>query len=303
MDDAEAEAPGPRRRVWLAALLALLFGPVAQVYCGRFQRALGFYALTWLVAFLANAALLYLPFGRLSIIVGCAALAGVYLIILVDAIRLARNDSHAPRRRYQRWWIYLLVIIASGTISELVLHLGRQYWSESFFMTGGSMRISLLAGDRFIVDKLPLYSRVPHRGEIVVYRSPSEGRAIFCQRVIGLPGDEVEIRDEQLLLNGQPANEAYALYEGERPIYDVLNNFAARTVPSGHVFILGDNRRKAKDSRVDGFVPIDDVLGIPKLIFWSREHTLTPPNNSMESREPVTVWGPIRWDRIGKRLD
>lgn len=170
-------------------------------------------------------------------------------------------------------------------------------------MTGGSMRPTLLAGYRFIVDKLPLYSRTPQRGEIVVYRSPGEGNVIFCHRVIGLPGDEVEIRDEQLLLNGEPAKEEYAFYEGERHDYDILNNYAAKTVPTGHVFILGDNRRSAKDSRVDGFVPIDDVIGVPKVIFWSREHSLTPPSNPSESREPVAVWGPIRWDRIGQRLD
>lgn len=303
MDDAEAEAPGPRRRVWLAALLALLFGPVAQVYCGRLHRAAVLYALTWVAAFLANIALLYLPSGRLGIITGCVLLAGVYLFILIDAIRLARSDSQAPLRRYQRWWVYLLVIIACGTISDLVLHLNRQYWSESFFMTGGSMRRTLLAGDRFIVDKLPLYSRAPQRGEIVVYRSPGEGNVVFCHRVIGLPGDEVEIRDEQLLLNGEPAKEEYAFYEGNPHDYDILNNFAARTVPAGHVFILGDNRRSAKDSRVDGFVPIDDVIGVPRMIFWSREHSIPPPINPWESREPVEAWGSIRWDRIGQRLD
>ncbi|MBL9161991.1 MAG: signal peptidase I [Planctomycetaceae bacterium] len=303
MDDAEAEVPAPRRRVWLAALLALFFGSVAQVYCGRFQRAVGLYALTWFVAILANIALLCLPLGWLGIIAGCAALAGVYLFVLIDAIRLARNDSQAPLRRYQRWWVYLLVIIASGTISELVLRLNRQYWSESFLLRGGSMRNSLLAGDRFLVDKLPFYSRAPQRGEIVVYRSPGEGNAIFCHRVIGLPGDEVEVRDEQLLINGQPTTEEYVLYEGERPEYDVLNNFSARTVPAGHVFILGDNRRNAKDSRIDGFVPIDDVIGVPRMIFWSREHSLSPPSNPWESREPVETLGPIRWARIGQRLD
>ncbi|BBO35950.1 signal peptidase I [Lacipirellula parvula] len=303
MDDAEAEAPGPRRRVWLAALLALLFGAVAQVYCGRFQRALAIYALTWLVLLLANAALLCLPFGRLAITAGFASVAGVYLFVLIDAIRLARSDSRAPLCKYQRWWVYLLLIIASGTISELVLRLNREYWSEAFVMRVGSMRNSLLAGDRFIVDKLPLYSRPPQRGEIVVYRSSGEGRPVLCHRVVGLPGDEVEIRDEQLLLNGEPAKEEYALYDGERRDYDILNNFAAQTVPAGHVFILGDNRRNAKDSRVDGFVPIDDVLGVPKLIFWSREHSLSPPSNPRESREPVETWGPMRWDRIGQRLD
>lgn len=71
------ESPPPRRKPWIAALLALFFGPVAQVYCGRFQRAAGLYALTWLVAILANIALLYPPLGRVGIIAGCAALVGI----------------------------------------------------------------------------------------------------------------------------------------------------------------------------------------------------------------------------------
>ena len=303
MDDAEAEVSAPRRRVWLAALLALLFGPVAQVYCGRFRRAVGLYALTWLVSFIALVALLYLPFGRLGTVVGLASLAGIYLFILVDAIRLARSDSQAPLRRYQRWWAFIAIIVASGTISELALRLNVRYWSESFVLSGGSMRNTLFAGDRFIVDKLPLNWRSPKRGEIVAYRSPGVRDQIFGHRIVGLPGDQVEVREEQLLLNGQPVSEDYALFEGERPEFEVLNNFAAQTVPAGHVFILGDNRRAAKDSRFEGFVPIDDVVGVARMIFWSREYSLTPPRNPRESREPVETWGSIRWDRIGQRLD
>lgn len=303
MVDAEVETPVPRRRVWVAALLALLFGPVAQIYCGQFRRAVVIYAFTWLVLLLANGALLYLPFGLLGIIAGLTSVAGIYLFILIDAIRLARNDSEAPLRRYQRWWVYILAMITSSTTTELALQLNRRYWSESFILNGGSMKNTLLAGDRFIVDKLPLHWRLPKRGEIVAYRSPGARDQIFAHRIIGLPGDQIEIREEQLLLNSQPVNEEYALYEGERPDFEVLYNFAAQTVPAGHVFILGDNRRAAKDSRFEGFVPIDDVVGVARVIFWSRAYSESPPVDPWKDRNPRIEWGPVRWSRIGQRLD
>lgn len=298
----ELESP-PRLRVWVAALLALFFGPVAQVYCGRFQRALGLYVLGWLVSFVALATLLYLPFGRLGIAVSLGLFAGVYLFVVIDAIRLARRDTQPPQRLYQRWWVYFAIIIASAIISEVARGLNIRYWSESFILNGESMRKTLLPGDRFIVDKLPLNWRSPLRGEIVAYRSPGARDLTFSHRIAALPGDEVEVRDEQFLLSGQHVREQYVSFEGDLPAFEVLNNFPAQTVPAGHVFILGDNRRAAKDSRLEGFVPIEDVVGIARMIFWSREYSLAPPSNPRESREPVETWGSIRWDRIGQRLD
>jgi signal peptidase I len=302
MDNPDADLQAPRRRVWVAVLLAALFGPVAQVYCGRFKRAVGLYAINWLIAFLAILALLYLPSGRLGLVVGAALIAGVYLFVLIDAIRLARSDSAAPLRRYQRWWVYVAIIIACGAVSEVVSRMNVRYWSEAFILTGGSMRNTLLAGDRFIVDKLPLLWRSPRRGEIVAYRSPGNRDEIFSHRIVALPGDEIEIRDEQVILNDQPLTEEYAIFEGKLAPYEALSNLAPQSVPPGHVFILGDNRRAAKDSRFEGFVPLDDVVGVARTIFWSREHSISPPCKPSESREPVESWGPIRWDRIGQRL-
>jgi signal peptidase I len=300
---AEETVTMPRRRVWAAILFALFFGPVAQVYCGRLRRALGLYAISWFVSFIAIAFLLYMPFGRLGIVVGLGLFACFYLFIVIDAIRLARRDAQAPLQRYQRWWVYLAMIVASATFSELALELNRRYWSESFVLNGGSMRNTLLPGDRFIVDKAPLNWRTPRRGEIVAYRSPGARDQIFSHRIVALPGDKVEVRDEQFLLNDQLLSEEYALFEGQQPAYEVLNNFAAQTVPAGHVFILGDNRRAAKDSRFEGFVPIDDVVGVARMIFWSREYSMSPPADPRKDRNPRIEWGPIRWSRIGQRLD
>ena len=303
MDDTAADWPAPRRRVWVAVLLALFFGPVAQVYCGQFKRAAGLYALTWLVSLVSILALLYLRPGRLGIAVGAASFAGIYLFVLVDAIRLSLNDSEAPLHRYQRWWAYIAIIIVCGTLSELVLRLNVRYFSEAFVLTGGSMRETLFAGDQILVDKLPLLWRSPRRGEIVAYRSPGDRDRVFSHRIVALPGDNVEIRDETFYLNGQPLAEEYALFEGEMPAYEVLNNLAEKTVPAGHVFILGDNRRAAKDSRFEGFVPIEDVIGVARIVYWSREHTILPPSKRRKDREPVESWRPIRWNRIGQRVN
>lgn len=293
----------PRRKPWVAALLALFFGPVAQVYCGRLRRAIVLELLLWVVSAVALALMLYIPMGRLGLALGIGLLVGFYLYVLVDAVRLARNDSSETLRGYQRWWIYLAIIVANACVSELSLGLNRRYWSESFVLNGSSMKNALYSGDRFMIDKVPLRVRPLNRGEIVAYRTPTAPETILCHRIVGLPGDRVEIRDEQLLINDESLAEPYALFEGELPPYEIIRNFEPQTVPPGHYFILGDNRRAAKDSRFDGFVPTDNIVGIARIIFWSREQSISPPLNPRENPEWVTTWGPMRWDRIGQRLD
>jgi len=293
----------PRRKPWIAALLALFFGPVAQVYCGRLRRAIVLELLLWIVSAAAFALMLYLPMGKLGLALGIGLLVGFYLYVSVDAVRLARNDSQESLRGYQRWWIYLAIIIANACVSELSLSLNRRYWSEAFILNGGSMKTTLYSGDRFMIDKLALRMRPLNRGEIVAYRTPTAPETILCHRIVGVPGDRVEIRDEQLLINDEPLAEPYALFEGELPPYEVIRNFEPQTVPPGHYFILGDNRRAAKDSRFEGFVPIDDVVGVARVVFWSREYSEAPSADPRKDRNPRIEWGPIRWSRIGQRLD
>jgi signal peptidase I len=150
---------------------------------------------------------------------------------------------------------------------------------EAFRVPMASMADTIIPGDRMLATKWNLGS--PERGELVVFRTPSGVN--FVKRVIGLPGDRVEVKDGIAHVNGVRLEEPYVLLEGSDP-----GGFGAFEVPAGSYFVLGDNRHRSKDSRVDeiGFVPADRIVARPRAIFFSQN--------------PDT--GEVRWDRLGRPL-
>jgi signal peptidase I len=100
---------------------------------------------------------------------------------------------------------------------------------------------------------------------VVVFKFPLDTRKDYIKRVIGLPGDRVELVDKQLFINGQPTEDPRASYS----ISGNMRMFGPVTVPAGHLFVMGDNRDESSDSRVWGFVPRPNLKGKAFLIYWS----------------------------------
>jgi len=135
--------------------------------------------------------------------------------------------------------------------------------AQSFLVQGDSMEPSLHDGERLLVDKVTYRFRPPQRGEIIVFSFPKDPRRKFIKRVIGVPGDTVEIRNRTLIINGVPIEEEYIrgpMYQPYGPI----------TVPEGTVWVLGDNRNNSEDSRFPdvGPVPYDLIVGRALFIYW-----------------------------------
>ena len=107
------------------------------------------------------------------------------------------------------------------------------------------------------------YTREPKRGEIIVFKYPSDTRRDFIKRVIAVGGDTIEIRDGKTYVNGEALDESYI----REPFH---TNYPKTTVPQGHIFVMGDNRNKSEDSRYRdvGFVDLSLVKGKASLIFW-----------------------------------
>ncbi|WP_195573113.1 signal peptidase I [Paenibacillus sp. 1001270B_150601_E10] len=145
-----------------------------------------------------------------------------------------------------------------------------------FIVDGPSMEPNFWTGERLIVNKVLYNFREPERGEVVVFHVPQENRDLI-KRVIGVAGDTIEYKGDDLFVNGEKIDEPYlkeALDEAHArgELYndrDYPNEMQTETkVPEGHIFVLGDHRNNSTDSRALGFISLEDVIGRADVIFW-----------------------------------
>ena len=190
-------------------------------------------------------------------------------------------------------WLLSVVVIAAFVMTFIV---------QAFVIPSESMEDTLLIGDYLLVDKVdyanggfwsPLlpYTKIK-RGDIVVFHYPVHPQQHFVKRVIGVPGDRVHLANKQVFVNGKPVIESYTTFRSTQPNYyrdDFPNtkyidgNVDSRwwiqmrkliedgnlIVPEDYYFVLGDNRDESLDSRYWGFVPRENIVGRPLLIYWS----------------------------------
>jgi signal peptidase I len=188
----------------------------------------------------------------------------------------------------------------------------RTFVVQAFKIPTGSMEENLLIGDHLLVNKFasgPVMSSIERailpmgtiqRGDIVVFKYPEEPERDFIKRVIGLPGDTIEIRDKKVYVDGSPLEEPYAHYLdpaaghpdlSETTSLDVRDRYGPVTVPANHYFVMGDNRDNSQDSRYWGFLPAHFVKGRALMIYWSFE--------APDSGSAVTgLVGGTRWSRL-----
>lgn len=152
----------------------------------------------------------------------------------------------------------------------------RSFVVQAYQIPSGSMENTLLVGDFLIANKFiygpaipftdyKIMGREPHRGEVVIFRSPTDSKD-YIKRVVALPGEEIRIRDNQVYIDGKLLDEEYIALKGAAPSQA---NFGPLTVPEGHIFVMGDNRNQSYDSRFWG--PLDERLlkGKAEIIHWS----------------------------------
>jgi signal peptidase I len=209
------------------------------------------------------------------------------------------KQSH-PVQRFRR------NSIAEWTVTILFLLFGTSTLAQPYVIPTGSMEDNLLVGDHVLVDKLAfapasdltrhlLPYQEPQHGDIIVFQYPPDISQTLVKRLIGMPGDRIKIVNGVVYRNGVRLNEPYVFHKyAYNPEFD---NFPTRCclpvkepaateaqqemldqhlspageviVPSGHYFAMGDNRDNSSDSRYWGFVPRDNIMGKPFLIYWS----------------------------------
>lgn len=227
------------------------------------------------------------------------------------------DDAHQPDRWSRLWreWVkpFLMVLVVVCSLRSAVAD-----WND---VPTGSMRPTILEGERIFVNKLAYDLRVPftrlrlmewgepHRGDVVVLMSPADGKRLV-KRVVGTPGDVLAMRNGRLFVDGEAA--AYQIFENDdrnalgldgeprdlvvwesvdsvthpvtwTPLRPHDRNFGPLEVPAGHYFVMGDNRDNSSDSRKFGFVERDAIVGRATTVVFSHD-----PGNLFE----------FRWDRF-----
>jgi signal peptidase I len=175
----------------------------------------------------------------------------------------------------------------------------RTFVVQAFKIPSGSMLPTLQIGDHLLVNKfiygirIPfvgkriLEFRQPKRGDVIVFIYPEDRSKDFIKRVMGTPGDRIEVRDQVVFINGMKVDDPHASHDPPSPygMHDGRDNFGPYVVPAHKVFVMGDNRDHSHDSRFWGPVDIDDILGKAFILYYSC-------NESCLSSWP-------RWSRIG----
>ena len=246
--------------------------------------------------------------------------------------------ENKPKNR-KKWIIENVTSLGMALILVLMI---RSSIIEAFKIPSGSMIPTLLVGDHIFVNKFAYGFKIPFsdffgdepihvikreppkRGDIIVFKYPKDESLYYIKRVVGIPGDVIEIRDKRLIINGQPLPAESVSEDAGKPLNDaiedshydpkdfslvreatgdesrivmndnttyMLTHFGPETVPEGQYFAMGDNRDHSNDSRFWGFVPLRNIKG-KAIIIWA--------SMWFDFSSPEFIF---RVNRIGKLLD
>jgi signal peptidase I len=287
-----------------AAALSLVMPGLGQLANAEINKAIWLY-----LGFAAGSVpgiglvALYVPPGWMlpTLLLGLLLTVGIWLYAIADAWRGAHRTDGPFGRPWQTSGMYALVFVA-GNLVALPLLIGyvRAHQVEPLRIPSASMSPAVMQGDFLFADKrynCPGCSGSVRRGDIAIFVYPNDRNMLYIKRVLGLPGDHVQISGRELRINGKPLASAQPTASGDAQTESIDGRhwqvlWGAEpppaldiTVPPGQVFVLGDNRRASVDSRAFGTVPLQEVVGRARQVWFS----LGPDG--------------VRWSRLGHVLE
>ena len=201
--------------------------------------------------------------------------------------------GNAYMKQRNIFWEYSEILIVAIVLALII----RAFLVQAYKIPSGSMLETLQIGDYLLVTRFNYDIKVPftdisiintgdpERGDIIVFRYPVDTSQNYIKRVVGLPGDTIEIREKQLFRNGKAVVEPYSQFTRPWSRITGIDNYNQIIVPENKLFVMGDNRDESADSRAWGFVPRENIHGKAWIIYWSWEG-----------------FSNIRWNRIGTFL-
>jgi len=187
---------------------------------------------------------------------------------------------------FAKSYIPAVLVIALLSITLIV----KIVYVQSYSIQSGMMQDTIENGDFILVETFTFTKRAPRQGDVVVFEYPENTSKIIITRVIGTPGDTVEVKEKKVYVNGQPYDNPHEVHK-EKDLFpreqNPRDNMGPVAVPSGACFVMGDNRDRSYDSRFWGFVKSDKIKGLAFIKYWSwdDEHSQ------------------VRWGNIGALID
>ena len=295
------------RNPYFALSMSLVLPGFGQLYNGEPNKAIWVYLIFSLLC-VPGALLvtLHLPDALVvpALFAGLLLTLGIWLYGMMDAWRSAKKKQDYLAKEWQSSGLYALVFLICNVLAlPFLIGYVRAHEVESFRIPSRSMEPGILHGDILFADKrynCPGCKEAVQRGDIAIFVYPNNRTRYYIKRVIGLPGDHVTILGRKVTVNGKPLTMKEEHSQNGLLVTESLDgkSWAAQwtepkkkppeadeTVPAGRVFVLADNREESVDSRAFGTVPLQDVVGKARQIWFSKGSS------------------GIRWTRFGKVLE
>lgn len=296
-----------QRKPLIAGFMSLILPGFGQIYNGQLNKGLLLFIGIILASFPFPAmSTLWLPSALMLpvLIISLLLTIGIWLYSIINAWKEAGAQPEYIPQNWQQPATYIGASLIGMIILSMTTNYIRNNLVETFTIPSSSMSPTILQGDLLFADKrynCPGCKHHAQRGDIAIFIYPNNRSLYYIKRIIGLPDDRVSIKDQTVYINGQPLTQSTA-QEGAQNIVteqtettgtegyqvkwdkDDQADMAEITVPPGSVFVMGDNRSATKDSRKFGTVPLMDVVGKARQLWYS----------SGENG--------VRWERLGKVL-
>ena len=239
----------------LAVCLSCAIPGLGQIYNGEFVKGTSLFVILQALILIGYRCTVLLPdrmmlFGPVLLMLAAIVL---YIIAILDAYR---NASTSTASRLGGWYFYLAAwLVGYVIVGSAVFNYGITNYLQAFRIPTRSMEPAVLSGDRILADKTAYRRMAPKKSDVVIFVYPDDRSKMFIKRVEALPGDTITMPDG-----------------------------TKQKVPHGFIYVIGDNRENSVDSRHFGFVPLSDVVGKARQVYFS---------SGIEG---------IRWSRIGTPL-
>ena len=266
-----------KRRWWIAGLLSYLLPGLGQVYNGQATKGLLFNFVFSLWGGIVFSIIFHTMKGSITqlnvVFLALVLMVSfvIHLFIIIEGIRTANKVKESYQLKfYNKLYVYILAILITLGVDYSLASATREFVVQAYKIPAASMQPTLLVGDYLISNQLYFRTRNPARGDLVIFKYPKNERLNYIKRIVGVPGDTLEIIEKKVYINHAALDESYIQQNNIQVSLSGPNdNLNPIVIPQNEYFVMGDNRDNSEDSRHWGTVKRHQIIGKPIIVYWS----------------------------------